>query len=143
MGTVYSAPAETHLCSFACSRRDNAEEHSVFSSDPFAQSPPGKASWIPGGKRGGGFWGHPGALWGHKRREQEEAGVVTALCPPARLVGAPGPAPPQRQGRLGELLCTTEETPPPQSLQAHLHTPSLILLGYANICKQQSRESQK
>lgn len=24
----------------------------MFSSDPFAQSPPGKASWIPGGKRG-------------------------------------------------------------------------------------------
>lgn len=48
-----------------------------------------------------------------------------------------------QQGKLGKAALWNRETPPPLSLLAHLHTPSLILLGYANICKQQSRESQK
>lgn len=48
------------------------------------------------------------------------------------LPGVPVPQPlpwlwGQRGGGLAELLCRAEETPPPLSLLAHLHTPSLIL----------------
>lgn len=105
------------------------------------------ASWVPRG------------VWGWRCRAGG-VGVVPWPCCAVQPPRAPltiaalsaGAAEPDlaarleaawQQGKLGKAALWNRETPPPLSLLAHLHTPSLILLGYANICKQQSRESQK
>lgn len=112
MGTVCSAPAGTQQCCFACSRRDNAQEHPVLSSraHPFAQSPSGKGSWIAGGQQDPDLGGcgdtrqHCGA-----RREGAE-GIRGGHCPvppsqagrsPRRCRFGPGPGPATAAGEAG------------------------------------------
>lgn len=82
MGTVCSAPAKPHHCSFARSGWDNAEERSVLSSRacPFAQNP-GKGSWIPREKRGADL-AACGDTWQHCRAREEGAeGTRGGHCP--------------------------------------------------------------
>lgn len=148
-----------NIAPFACSPpRMMPRSRSRLRPCPFVQSPgwkrrPGPRGEV--GRRAGASgarpWGGGGARGGSGRHPR----VVAALCLPAGLLPAPPtigaaarrvplPQPlPWPRGSLAGLLRGAEETPPPPSLLAHLHTPSLILLGYANICKQQSRESQK